>query len=265
MKFINVCMLMLSCANFSLGLARHIIFEIDDVLFEIKETESLKGVPGISSLGEKMAAEYTSKYLKLLSSDKSYVDKNLDSIRVLFRDNLVPRLWKEFFLDKIDNGAALKQALKIIDGNTSRLNPSRYIYHHAAKSGFDPEHEIAYMYPVKEAHELVEALCKNGHTVYIFSNKNTNTMKSLISKYKNLFVPFKSRIFISGAIKQLKPHIDSYDVILKQLEKSGVDRSEIVFIESLTEYKEAAEKNFGIPAILWSKDEVEDVQQVLLG
>lgn len=265
MKCMNVWILIACCMSVSVTPAKHVVFEIDDVLFEVKETESLKGVPGLSSLGEKLAATYTSKYLKLLASDSTYSNAQLDDSKVMFRDMPVPTLLKAFFLNKITNKQALDLALKIIHDKTHWYDLSRKIYQHAAKSGLDPEYEIAYMYPVEAAHRLVADLCRNGHTVYIFSNKNSSTMKNLIEKHKKLFIPFKGRVFISGELQQLKPDVDSYETVLKYFDQKGIAREEIVFIESLDEYKDVVEKRFGVAAILWSADQSESIQNILVG
>jgi epoxide hydrolase-like predicted phosphatase len=99
---------------------------------------------------------------------------------------------------------------------------------------------------------------KSNYKVILFSNFIGELLRKLLSKYKihDLF----DEIIISSEHKLKKPHPDFFNILLQ---KSGVPKNEILFIDDRLENIEGAKK-FGILAIHFKGSEklIEDLKNL---
>lgn len=257
-----VLTLLCSLAASAIGTVKHIIFEIDDVLFKVSEMETVKHIPVLASIGEKLAESYTSQYMELLANDHTY-DFLCKEARPLFRNKRVPSLMAAFFLDAITAEQASIIAKRVISENVSWYDVvSKAAFSYAAQAEFDPKHEIGYMFPIDEVHALVERLSKNSENkLYIFSNKNSGTLRNLKRRYPKYFAPFEGRIFISGETKKLKPSRAAYQHLF---DKYDINPNDAYFVEAQRGYIDPIKMFPGAKALRWSKDKAKEVEKALL-
>lgn len=241
---------------------KHIIFEIDDVLFEVSEMETIKNIPLLARIGKKVAESYTAQYLELMANDHTY-DFLCKDTKVLFRNKRVPSLLCAFFLDAITAEQASKIANQVISDNLGWYDMlTKTAFRYAAEAEFDPKHEINYMFPVEEMQALVEKLSRNPENrLYIFSNKNTGTLKNLKRRYPKYFAPFEGRIIISGETKKLKPSKSSYKNLFK---KYDINPADAYFVEAQRGYTEPIKSFAGAKYVRWSKDKAKEIERALL-
>lgn len=285
MWYRNFFVLMLSSfMAFSYG--KHIMLEIDEILFQVDETISLKRLPFfVRPLVEKMTDHFTKKYLELLAKDIGFLDdkdigevaetfheeikktpagvrQEINAIPVLFRGEEIPPLMKAYLLDAVTNEEAINRAKKLIEESScGRID--RYAFNQAAEVGFGANEEIEFLVPAKKAINFIQRLKEQGHQVYIFSNKSVGTLRRLIKKFPDIFESFNLKeTFISGNMKRLKPNPEAYEIVLQYFERNGVPKKDIIFIEGLLEYQEMADK-VGASSLVWSEDQADTILEAL--
>jgi len=110
---------------------------------------------------------------------------------------------------------------------------------------FDPETLANSQTPIKPMVDLAKKLKKNGYKLYVLSNWETDSFKSLKKQHAELFNMFDG-IMISGQEKMGKPNSELYT---RLLEKYNLDCAQCAFIDDEVNNTQAAEK-LGIQSII---------------
>lgn len=97
----------------------------------------------------------------------------------------------------------------------------------------------------KEMVELIRSLKKN-YRIFLFSNFVAEFLRKLLEKEKLL--DYFDGLIISSEYKKIKPNFDFFEVLV---EKAGVRKDEIIFVDDKKENTTAGNK-FGIKSVLFT-------------
>jgi HAD superfamily hydrolase (TIGR01509 family) len=100
--------------------------------------------------------------------------------------------------------------------------------------------------PIPETMKLVQDL-QNHYRLFVFSNSNVLHRSVWAERYKVMLSTFE-KVFCSSQIKARKPSAEAFAKVVQEI---GLPKSEILFIDDLSENIAGAEK-FGMPSVLFS-------------
>ncbi|MBA3954755.1 hypothetical protein H0X48_05550 [Candidatus Dependentiae bacterium] len=244
---------MLVCLTSLLHGVNNVIFELDDLLFTPnQDTSALKGL-----VTEKTIDHYRSRLFEIVA--KIPVQQRGLLPKVFFKDLIFPSAWCWYFINKFSSKEMHDKVSDIIKKEIAWFWPERSILLHAASLAFNPEAEASIMLPVTKGHELVRACAQNPHNrLFLFSNKNTETITALQKKYPDFFKLFY-KIAVSGTLKQLKPSKAAYKSLLATYKLNPTD---CYLIETKPDYLEPA-KSLGMQCFLCDTQNIAAVKNDL--
>lgn len=248
--FLNLFINILIFSN--LFCVKAVIFEIDDVLIKIDETEGFN-----FGLAQMAVSHYRNKLFDILSQIPEYKEKI--NTKIYYKNIEVPNIWGLYYLNSINNNEAYEKSCKAITDNTYSFNPERSFLLTAASISFDPEKETNVLFALEDIINLAKLCKENNNIVLIFSNKNPKSLASLIKKFPILEEIFKDNIIISGQIKKLKPEKEAYNLVLK---KFNIAPGDCFIIESQEKYAQAA-KDLGMNSILFKDNNINEIKEIL--
>ena len=227
-----------------------VIVELDEILFTVQE----------ASVQSKLGKYSADHYIKRLFDIVNTVEVPYQPAPVFYKEYLLPAAWRLYLLNEYSSNIMHQKVTKAIKEQTSWLWPERAILLHAASIAFNPQKEVAQLVPLTQGHALIqECARKNKVQLFLFTNKNSETMQVLKENYPDFFALFKE-IIISGQLKQLKPSKQAYAALIR---KYKLDPATCYVIDTKRDYLTAAQ-NLGMTCLSCPHKDFSQLRQQLM-